>query len=289
MEENPVWAEVNSLEFDSQFLHHEVPAVVNIATLAKQAHIMKEECKELTEKLGQLREDQHHNQYIPAELFRFIEDLQREVDILRSDVLSLRAENVKEVASLNSRILVLEAEAEEAKTLKVEAFQFDILSAPQETTVTKEGNSCTISFSGTGSHHFAISSIPLDLSRPSQWQVDIVNLPDSSSWAVLGIIGNLHPAYPYFYDVSCFGWGCGNNVWVAGSDQRGRESWTGWKNGDRGVFTFSPMAATLSLQLLRDDGVQQFSIDNCSLPDNVYIHCNFFINGITAVRFSKTV
>eukprot|EP00597_Dinobryon_sp_UTEXLB2267_P019407 CAMPEP_0201098110 /NCGR_PEP_ID=MMETSP0812-20130820/7163_1 /ASSEMBLY_ACC=CAM_ASM_000668 /TAXON_ID=98059 /ORGANISM="Dinobryon sp., Strain UTEXLB2267" /LENGTH=116 /DNA_ID=CAMNT_0047353365 /DNA_START=88 /DNA_END=435 /DNA_ORIENTATION=+ len=49
VEENPVWAAVDSQEFDVQFLNHEVPAVVNIATLVKRTHMLKEECKELTQ------------------------------------------------------------------------------------------------------------------------------------------------------------------------------------------------------------------------------------------------
>lgn len=40
IEDNPVWREVNSHEFDSQFLHHEILAVVNITTLVTQAHTL---------------------------------------------------------------------------------------------------------------------------------------------------------------------------------------------------------------------------------------------------------
>jgi len=58
--ENPVWAEGHSQEFDAQFLHPEVPAVVNIATLVKRAHILKEEYKELTQRLEKLGEGQRH-------------------------------------------------------------------------------------------------------------------------------------------------------------------------------------------------------------------------------------
>eukprot|EP00597_Dinobryon_sp_UTEXLB2267_P017846 CAMPEP_0201112128 /NCGR_PEP_ID=MMETSP0812-20130820/77056_1 /ASSEMBLY_ACC=CAM_ASM_000668 /TAXON_ID=98059 /ORGANISM="Dinobryon sp., Strain UTEXLB2267" /LENGTH=314 /DNA_ID=CAMNT_0047375387 /DNA_START=44 /DNA_END=986 /DNA_ORIENTATION=- len=78
VEENPVWAAVDSQEFDVQFMHHEVPAVVNIATLVKRSHILKEECKQLTQRLEQLRESQRHNKYSPVELFRLIEDLRKE-------------------------------------------------------------------------------------------------------------------------------------------------------------------------------------------------------------------
>eukprot|EP00597_Dinobryon_sp_UTEXLB2267_P002338 CAMPEP_0170072192 /NCGR_PEP_ID=MMETSP0019_2-20121128/9896_1 /TAXON_ID=98059 /ORGANISM="Dinobryon sp., Strain UTEXLB2267" /LENGTH=285 /DNA_ID=CAMNT_0010281049 /DNA_START=48 /DNA_END=901 /DNA_ORIENTATION=- len=94
VEENPVWAAVDSQEFDVQFMHHEVPAVVNIATLVKRSHILKEECKQLTQRLEQLRESQRHNKNSPVELFRLIEDLRKEMVSQRTEISTLKEENI---------------------------------------------------------------------------------------------------------------------------------------------------------------------------------------------------
>jgi len=61
-------------------------------------------------------------------------------------------------------------------------------------------------------------------------------------------------------------------VIVAGSSLPVFASWDGWQAGDRGVFTYSPSEATLSLRLLRGGGVREFSIHNCSLPDGAFVH-----------------
>jgi len=77
-------------------------------------------------------------------------------------------------------------------------------------------------------------------------------------------------------------------VVIAGSDQGRSGSWNGWEVGDRGIFTYSPLKATLTLQLQREGGVREFSINNCCLPDGAFIHFYFFNNG-TKVRFSRAV
>jgi len=130
IEENPVWRDVGSKEFDSQFLHHEIPAVVNIATLVKRAHTLKEEKEPLTRRLEQLRDDQRNNKYTPGELFRLIQDLRRD--------------HQDEIVSLRSRISELEA-VEEARKLeeaakkeereKMVSLDFGSLSFPRATTV----------------------------------------------------------------------------------------------------------------------------------------------------------
>lgn len=263
-----MWAEANSEAFDSQFLNHEFPVVINIATLVKHSHVLNEECKELAQKLEQLREDRRHNNYIPAELYRFIVNLRGEV------------------VSLRSRLTFLEAEIEEAKKAKVVAFQFDSLSAPLLTTVTSGNNSsCTVVYNGSG-HNFAISSIPLHRDRPSLWQVDIVSIP-ANRWVLLGVVGELQPDSNSFSVDSCYAWGSNNSVYVAGVLQSGLGSWGTWQIGDRGVFTYCPLTATLSLRLLRGGSSQEFSIDNCRLSA-AFIHSNSNATG-TSLRFSSAI
>jgi len=295
VEENPVWAAVDSQEFDVQFLNHEVPAVANIATLVKRAHMLKEECKELTQRLEQLRESQRHNKYSPVELFRLIEDLRKEVVSQRTEIVTLREETAvirTQMERMRKEVEERMGSEEDASNVTAAAFRFDILSsltatfaAPGLTTVTAgEAASVTVAYSSPYfADNYAISSIPLHRSRPSQWQMEVIN----PGWMVLGVIGNLQPPSSSWNDVTSFGW-CSNGFVVAGYGQRALDSWDGWKAGDRGVFTYSPSKANLSLRLLRGEGVREFSIHNCSLPDGAFIHLHFYCNG-TTVRFSRAV
>jgi len=106
IEENPVWAAVDSQEFNSQFLRHELPEVVNVAILVKRAHRLKEECRELTQRLEQLRESQRRNKYSPVELLRLIEDLRKENVLQRTEIVTLR----EEIATLRNEVLSLREE-----------------------------------------------------------------------------------------------------------------------------------------------------------------------------------
>jgi len=56
----------------------------------KRAHKLKDECKELTQRLEQLRESQRHNKYSPVELFRLIEDLRKELISQREETAAFR-------------------------------------------------------------------------------------------------------------------------------------------------------------------------------------------------------
>eukprot|EP01037_Dinobryon_pediforme_P013301 gene13301-13413_t len=93
MEEDPVWSTVTSKEFETKFLQNDMPAVVNIANLVKRAHTLSVERAELEERLDHLREDRRHNNYLPGELYRFIQEL-------RTEVGSLKAENEVEITAL---------------------------------------------------------------------------------------------------------------------------------------------------------------------------------------------
>jgi len=173
------------------------------------------------------------------------------------------------------------------KVAEVEAveFLFDRLSVPGLTTVTVgEDASVTVDYSGSVDNN-AISSIPLHRSRPSQWQVEVINLPVFCQM-VLGIVEYKKPAS--FSDVKCFGWTDNCEVLVATTIRKSLGDWDGWKAGDKGIFTYSPSKTTLSLRRLRGGGVREFSIHNCRLPDGAFIHFFFDTPG-TTVRFSRVV
>jgi len=155
----------------------------------------------------------------------------------------------------------------------IKNFQFN-LSAPRATKVTVGeawAATVTVDYNFPGGHNYAISSIPLHQSCPFQWQVEIVHLPDYRGWMMLGVIGNPQPSSYSYDDRTSFGWCSNNSVVVAGIYRRTLGFWDGWLAGDRGVFTYSPSEATLSLRLLRGD-VREFSIDISRLPDGAGIH-----------------
>ena len=120
--------------------------MVNIATLIKRSNLLRDEHRALIGRLEQLRNDQRHNNYIPAELFRFIEDLRTEVASLRSMVSELmeekrlRMEEEEKKAKMEEekkakmeeekKAKMEEAEKkkakmEEKKKAKMDVFQFD--------------------------------------------------------------------------------------------------------------------------------------------------------------------
>lgn len=277
IEEDSIWSDPTSIEFDTKFLQHEIPAVANVAILVKQSYLLKDGRRTLAHRLEQLREDQLHNNYIPAELFRFIEDLRGEVVSLRSMVLELTEEKRSREEKESER------EREKERKMKV-VFQFDTFSAGDLVAVTRATDSCTLIYSGHTAHNYAISSSPLRRDGPSRWQVDITSL-SSGGWVMLGIIGNLRPANPHTHtDSTCYAWACSGQVYCpTGTNRSG--SWAGWQVGDRGVFTYDPAASTLALTLVRGDAAAlEYRLDNCVLPQ-AYIHVNFHPNG-TSVRFS---
>mmetsp|Transcript_14465 Transcript_14465/g.21578 ORF Transcript_14465/g.21578 Transcript_14465/m.21578 type:complete len:193 (+) Transcript_14465:319-897(+) len=171
------------------------------------------------------------------------EIMRAERKVLRQEPQSFQTEMESVIASrIIPNLEDAESKAEE-QAFEVESVDlcFDSLSCPGLTTVLLgEAASVTVAYSYPHiAHNYAISSIPLHRSRPSKWQVEVVHLRGG---IVLGIIGKLQPTtYPSRNDVSCFGWHSGKNVIVAGSDQRDRDSWPGWKAGNRGIFTYSPL------------------------------------------------
>ena len=255
--------------------------MVNVATLVKRSHLLRDEHRELIGRLEQLRNDQRHNNYIPAELFRFIEDLRTEVASLRSMVFELMEEKRFRMEEEEKKAKM----EEEEKKAKMIVFQFDRFSAPNLVTVSKnvEESSCTMTYTGTG-HNYGSSSIPLPRDRPSQWVVDIISLP-SGGWVMLGVIGNLQAVSGSHNDATCYAWACSNQVWIRGAHNPSHGSWVGWQTGDRGKFTYDPLASTLALSLVRGGAAQEFRIDNCTLTE-AFIHVNFYANG-TSLRFSN--
>ena len=139
----------------------------------------------------------------------------------------------------------------------------------------------TLRYNGDdGSYLNAVLNQPLPSDKISKWRVK-VTLP-GSCWIVIGLIGKVNGVFPTSYGgSSCYGWGYSGDVYVAGANQTSRGGWTGWTNGDAGVFTYDPFSRTLTLRLQRT-GVD-YSIDNIQLSE-AFVHCNFEAPG-TAVHF----
>jgi hypothetical protein len=176
--------------------------VVNVATLVKRSHLLRDEHKELIGRLEQLRNDQRHNNYIPAELFRFIEDLRTEVASLRSMVFELMEEKRFRMEEEEKK-----AKMEEERKAKMVVFQFDRFTAPNLVTMSKnvEESSCTMTYTGAGQHNYGSSSIPLPRDRPSQWLVDIIS-HQIGGWMMLGVIGTLQAVAASHRDATCYAW-----------------------------------------------------------------------------------
>ena len=251
--------------------------MVNIAKLGKRSHEKKDEHRKLARKLEQLREDQKHNNYIPAEMFRFIEDLRTEVALLRSMVLELTEERRRSNE---------EKEKEKTVANRVE-FQFDTLPA-NLVTVTRDGllpdSTCTLTYCVRNAHNYVTSSTPLPPDRPSKWQVYITNLR-VSAWVVLGVMGSPSASEQHNAFSMCYAWGSRNCVVCAGSTKHSLGSWGTWQAGDLGTFTYDPNAYTLALTVVREGITQEFHMDNCVIP-HAFIYASFQKKG-TSVRFSN--
>ena len=255
--------------------------MANVAALVKRSHILKDEHRALDRKLEHFREDQLHNNYIPAELFRFIEDLRSEVASLRSIVLELSEEKRSREEKEKNRVVF------EFNTLPPNIIIWDVAD-----------HSCTLTYNGVnGFYNNAISSVPLPRDRPSQWQITITSLSTyASGWVMLGVVpGEYMPATARSIDdSSSYGWACSNQVYCAGSCKLRYGSWGGWQERDRGIFTYDPTAATLALRLVRGGITQEFRLDNCVLPQ-AFIHANFVGTDYdesqvgTSVRFTNIV
>jgi len=246
--------------------------------------MLMEECKELTQRLEQLRESQRQvTASNRTEMDRIMIIME---ESLKAEI-NWAEERIKAKRKLQREMQSFRTKAESDPEAEVEAaeFLFDSLSAPGLTTVTA-GEAASVTVANSSDYNYAISSIELHRSHPSQWQVEVLN--NIGFGIVLGIIGKKKPtASPSFQDVTCFGWSSSINVYVAGTAQWAVCSWDGWKTGDKGIFTYSPSEATLSLRLLRGGSIRDFYIDKCSLPDGAFIH--LFVQYGAAVRFSRVV
>jgi hypothetical protein len=99
--------------------------------------------------------------------------------------------------------------------------------------------SCTLTYNGSTRNHCNVTSpAPLPRDRPSQWQVDIINLIPSA-WVMLGVIGSLSASADSFNDTTCYAWACLSQVQVrcAGLEKPSFGSWISWQAGDRGIIT----------------------------------------------------
>ena len=269
---------MDSEEFELKYLRNAFPAVVNIATLVKRAYSLSVERAGLEERLVNLREDRRHNSYLPGELYRFIQQLRTEVDSLQSRVRELEAFKAEKERQ--------EKEEQERRRIGA-ASSFDLFSNPAETSW--NSSTSTLTYSGPIAHNYAVSTVPLPSDRPFQWKVEVVSAP--SNWLFLGIIGKTQGIASdnqnqSSSDSSCYGWGPSNGVFVAGGNESGQGGWTHWQQGDRGLFTYSPVERTLSLRLEKTD--TEYTIVDLPSTYTAHIHCGVYFTN-TAVRLSAVV
>ena len=309
IEEDPVWAQVSSEEFEAKFMNHEIPAVVNYATLVKKAHLLAYERAELVKQLETFKEDKRNSSYLPGELYQFISQLRTRVDSLEALVGTLqgRVEELEAykagkedekvnrakkgpkavVAPTAPEVSVDIRKAEvgnngEENGAKEDITNFAVFSDPNLTSWNQ--STATLTYTGKDLYNYVILNSRLPSDRTFQWTVSIDKLP--GRWIYLGIIGklaNIH--HEPFFDSSAYGWGTKKSVYAAGVNTAGQGGWPGWQQGDRGMFTFSPAARTLSLRLERTNEEYFIGNLNVSVIDSAYIHCSVFRAG-TTVRLS---
>ena len=306
IEADPTWSQVDSELFEKKFLRNDIPAVVNIATLVKRAHLLSAERYELEGRLASLREDRRHNDFMPGELYRFIQQQRTEIDSLRA----LRAE----VDELKAKAEKIKHEDDEKERLRlvIGRTYFDVFSEPDTTTwnpITSELKYCLKKLTleeirslpvkpalsdpsvVRGPFAEAASSTPLPTDRPFQWKVEILSMVRTNEFFLGIIVRNQGVNNDSFtLNITRHGW---SNVaiskdhgwrevakfhgWsnVAISKDHGRsnvakdhglskvakDEWSGWKRGDRGLFTYNPVERTLSLRLERDNELPEKSSD----------------------------
>ena len=257
--------------------------MADVATLVKRAYDLSVQRAELEQRLQYLKEDNQRVDYLPGELFRFIQQLRTEME---SKVASLRLEN----QLLKDRVTALEAiqarkeeeEREQERLWIIAMTTFDHFSNPAQTTWNPVTSTLTY-ISDCGINNFAICRVPLPEDRPFRWKVEITSLPNNRG-LFLGLLGMEQGLYDESHSSRTFyGWGCEANIFPGGGHSRGQGGWPGWQQGDRGLFTYNPFERTLSLRLERTNTL--YTIDNLPSTYPAHIHCNLASTNI-AVHLS---
>lgn len=140
----------------------------------------------------------------------------------------------------------------------------------------------TMCFTGSKSYHYAVSDVPLPRDRPTSWNVTVERLP-AARWMFVGIIGTTTdiPVHSFNHP-SSFGWGGCNQIYHKGCISHRNEGWGGWNQGDVGVYTYNPMAGTLTLFLMRTN---RSWVIECGFMPVAYLHVNLLYNS-TLLRFN---
>eukprot|EP01046_Picozoa_sp_COSAG06_P047206 COSAG06_NODE_6822_length_2758_cov_27.446785_1_plen_582_part_00 len=105
--------------------------------------------------------------------------------------------------------------------------------------------------------------------RPVYWKATVVEF---KYYLVLGVIGNARPAGNSFQDPTSFGWGFGNQVWIAGQRNDGHGGWGTWQAGDVAVFKLEARRLSMRVRRLGD---QTFTMDTNG-AQNLRIHVCMF-------------
>jgi hypothetical protein len=209
-----VWEQPDCQEFEQQFLCHEMPVVVGVASLKRQLFELTRERATVSERLEQLLEDKHNNNLMPCELYRLYKRVEAQFS---TQISSLTARNVElsselttlsskfddVVSALSARNAALETQVEkltlacrkqlatadaEAEAVVARGFEryctMTVLSAPDDTHWDAQNK--VLTYTGKEAHNYAISAHRLPSDVVSHWEVVVVS---SGGWLCVGIIG----------------------------------------------------------------------------------------------------
>jgi chromosome segregation ATPase len=98
-----VWEQPDCQEFEQQFLCHEMPVVVGVASLKRQLFELTRDRATVSERLEQLLEDKHNNNLMPCELYRLYKRVEAQFSTQISSLTARNVELSSELTSLSSK------------------------------------------------------------------------------------------------------------------------------------------------------------------------------------------
>eukprot|EP01046_Picozoa_sp_COSAG06_P021614 COSAG06_NODE_1633_length_8855_cov_18.666971_2_plen_533_part_00 len=161
-----------------------------------------------------------------------------------------------------------------------------------------QGQGTTACFHGGGgtAHSPAVCGEVLDVvaGLPVYWKATLVEhtaciwldgRDRRVNYVFLGVIGNAQPADGSYSDPTCFGWGAGNGVYIAGKDNRGHGGWASWQAGDVAVFKLEARRLSMRVRRLGD---QTFTMDTNGAQNlRIHVFLDFYACRPTRVQLSR--
>eukprot|EP01041_Mallomonas_annulata_P008725 gene8725-18038_t len=267
IETDPIWLNVESADYFSKYLSHDIPVVCSLAKLRFKSFMINAETTRLKTELSSAFLDCQDEQENAPKTHSNIDVTTSKLIILENRIISLENElshQVKKYEEERAARLDLEDRVDHIENLLQNA------SLANDSFSIEEDNSTFLLFQkNIRDLHFlnnrltvsgqsygwknALGSDPLPGSRVSYWTVIIEELPFNS--AVIGITGCKESKEEVFHDNSTIAWNADNRVFIYGKSTSMHGGWVGWQTNDVAVFKYDPLNRTLSFHHDRTDRV----------------------------------